>query len=123
MDYNIEFGKYLRLLREKNGYSLRKLAKISDISPYYISYLENGKKTNPSIKILAKLFKALNMSKPEIEKFLDLYAKTNNSVSCDIVDFIMENDDIRETIRSKRDEPGSSPSWDDFIKKIYNGNL
>ena len=122
MNYNIEFGKYLKTIREKNGYSLRELARMSDITPYYISYLENGKKTNPSVEIMAKLFKVLNMSKLEIERFLDLYAKVNNCVSYDIVDFVMENDDIREYIRSKRDEPDSSPGWDDFIKKIYNGN-
>ncbi len=122
MNNNNEFGKYLKTIREKNGYSLRELGRISSITPYYISYLENGKKTNPSIEIMAKLFKALNMSKLEIERFLDLYAKVNNCVSYDIVDFIMENDDIREYIRSKRDEPDSSPGWDDFIKKIYNGN-
>ena len=122
MNNNNEFGKYLKIIREKNGYSLRELGRISGITPYYISYLENGKKTNPSVEIMAKLFKALNMSKLEIERFLDLYAKANNCVSYDIVDFIMENDDIREYIRSKRDEPDSSPGWDDFIKKIYNGD-
>ena len=122
MNNNNVFGKYLKTIREKNGYSLRELERISGVTPYYISYLENGKKTNPSVEIMAKLFKALNMSKLEIERFLDLYAKVNNCVSYDIVDFIMENDDIREYIRSKRDEPDSSPGWDDFIKKIYNGN-
>lgn len=122
MNNNNEFGKYLKIIREKNGYSLRELGRISGITPYYISYLENGKKTNPSVEIMAKLFKALNMSKLEIERFLDLYAKANNCVSYDIVDYIMGNDDIREYIRFKRDEPDSSPGWDDFIKKIYNGD-
>lgn len=115
---NNELGQYISELRVRMGYSQLKLAELVGVTQYYISYLESGTKSNPSIKIMAALFKALNMSKEEIEKFLDIHAKLNGCVSYDIADFIMENDEVRRAIRSERDKPNSSPDWEDFIDKI-----
>ncbi len=113
-----EFGKYIYELRIRAGYSQIRLAELTGVTPYYISYLESGRKKNPSIKIMAKMFSALNMSKEEIEKFLDIHAKENGCVSYDIADYIMENEDVRVSLRKSRDEPLSSPNWNDFINKI-----
>ena len=104
---NNELGQYIYELRIKEGYSQAKLAD-----------LESGKKSNPSISVMAKLFDALNMNKDEIEKFLDIHAKLNGCVSYDIADFIMKNDDIRKAIRSERDNSKKSPDWQDFIEKM-----
>ena len=72
------------------------------------------------------MFVVLKMSKSEIEHFLDLHAKANGIVSYDIAEYIMQNDGIREEIRSSRDKQGASPNWDDFInsfiKWIITGN-
>lgn len=115
---NNELGQYIYELRIKEGYSQAKLAELVGVTPYYISYLESGKKSNPSISVMAKLFDALNMNKDEIEKFLDIHAKLNGCVSYDIADFIMKNDDIRKAIRSERDNSKKSPDWQDFIEKM-----
>lgn len=64
------------------------------------------------------MFVALKMSNSEIEHFLGLHAKANGIVSYDIVEYIMQNDDIREEIRSARDRQGASPNWEDFIKNF-----
>lgn len=79
-------------LRVRMGYSQLKLAELVGVTQYCISYLESGSKSNPSIKIMAALFKALSMSKEEIKKFLDIHAKLNGCVSYNIADFIMENE-------------------------------
>lgn len=113
-----ELGQYIYELRIKAGYSQTKLAELVGVTSYYISYLESGKKSNPSIKVMAKLFGELNMSKTEIEKFLDIHAKLNGCVSYDIADFIMANDEVRRAIRSERDKPDSLPDWNAFIAKI-----
>lgn len=78
---NNEMGQYISELRVKMGYSQVKLAELVGVTQYYISYLESGTKSNPSIKIMAALFRALNMNKEEIEKFLDIHAKLNGCVS------------------------------------------
>lgn len=116
-----EFGKYIYELRTSRNLTLSQLAEKVDISPYYISYMESGTKRNPSIEIMARMFKALEMSKQEIEHFLDLHAKANNCVSYDIVDFIMENPEVRAIIRAQRDKVDSVSNWNDFMNKIYNG--
>lgn len=116
--YNNEFGKYIRFLRTNRNLSLTQLAEQLSITPYYISYLENGKKSNPSRKLMAKMFKVLRMDKKDIEHFLDLHAKANNCVSYDVVDFIMTNGDILELIRAARDRPEAVPNWNDFLEKI-----
>lgn len=115
---NNELGQYIYELRTKAGYSQAKLAEIINVTAYYISYLESGKKSNPSISVMAKLFDALNMNKDEIEKFLDIHAKLNGCVSYDIADFIMENDDIRRAIRIERDSSREYSDWQDFIEKM-----
>lgn len=109
------FGQYLRSLRNDRGYSLRELASKIEITPYYLCYIENGTKSNPSIKVIARLFKTLKMNKNEIETFLDLHAKANDCVSLDIVQYIMEHDEIRESVRHERDKDGAVPNWDEFI--------
>lgn len=111
----IEFGKYIRELRIKRNLSLSGLAKLVGITPFYISYMESGKKTNPDAQIMGRMIQAMKLNKQEIEQFLDLHAKANGCVSYDIVEYIMQHDEIREAIRSERDKLGASPSWEDFL--------
>ena len=103
---NKNFGEYVRKLRTERNYSLKQLAEEIEITPYYLSYIESGRKTNPNQRIIARMFVVLKMSKSEIEHFLDLH------------EYIMQNDNIREEIRSARDKQGASPNWDDFIKNF-----
>lgn len=116
--YNNEFGRYIRFLRTDRNLSLTQLAEQLGITPYYISYLENGQKRNPSRKVMARLFITLKMSKDEIEHFLDLHAQAVGCVSYDVVDFIMSNKEILQAVRAARDNPEAVPNWNDFIEKI-----
>ena len=54
-------GKKIRDLRIKKGMSLTKLAKVSGISKSYLSFIERGKQTNPSIEVIEKISKALSV--------------------------------------------------------------
>ena len=51
---NKELGKYLRDIREQLGYSIYDVNKLCDISPSYLSLMENGKR-KPSAIILKKI--------------------------------------------------------------------
>lgn len=42
------------------------------------------------------------------------------SAMIDIVQYIMQHDEVRETIRSARDQPDVSPNWEDFINSFIN---
>ena len=114
---NETFGKYVSYLRTSRDYSLRELAEMIDLSPYYLCSIENGRRTNPNIKTLGKIYLALDLRKEEMEKLLDLYAKANGQASADIVDYIMENNDTRLQLRKERDSV-SEQYWNIFIEKI-----
>lgn len=111
------FGKYVSYLRTDRDFSLREFAEMIDLSPYYLCSIENGRRTNPNIKTLGKMYLALNLRKEEMEKLLDLYAKANGQASADIIDYIMENDDTRLLLRKERDSV-SKQYWNIFIEKI-----
>ncbi|WP_017755130.1 helix-turn-helix domain-containing protein [Calidifontibacillus oryziterrae] len=52
-------GKKIRDLRIKRGLSLSELAKLSGVSKSYLSFIERGKQTNPSIEVVEKIAAAL----------------------------------------------------------------
>jgi len=56
----------LREIRELEKIGLNKLARITDMSPSYISQLERGMKVNPSKDTMEKISKALNRSVQEV---------------------------------------------------------
>lgn len=112
------FGGYLCCLRKSRELSLRSLAERINVSPFYLSLIENGKKCNPSLEILGRIYAELKLSKAEMETLLDLHAECNGCVSYDIAYYIGKNKDIREYIRSERDKNDSISSWDNFISDI-----
>lgn len=57
----MEFGSYIKEIRNEKGLSLRELSKRSGISHPYLSQLENGKNKNPSPDIIEKLSKGLGV--------------------------------------------------------------
>ncbi|MEE0865557.1 MAG: S24 family peptidase [Clostridia bacterium] len=64
----LEFGQFLRDIREKLGYSTYDVNKLCDISPSYLSLLETGKR-KPSAIILKKIAPIYNLD------YIDLYEK------------------------------------------------
>lgn len=63
-----ELGFYLKTIRESLGYTIYDVNKLCDISPSYLSLMENGKR-KPSAVILKKLAPIYNVN------YLDLYEK------------------------------------------------
>lgn len=56
---NLNFNEKLKYYREKSNISKSELARIIGVSPSYITKLENGEKTNPSLGVQLKLANAL----------------------------------------------------------------
>ena len=63
-----ELGQYLKTIRESLGYSIYDVNKLCNISPSYLSLMENGKR-KPSAVILKKLAPIYNVN------YIDLYEK------------------------------------------------
>ncbi|MGB9866744.1 MAG: transcriptional repressor LexA [Bacillota bacterium] len=62
----MSFGKYLKSLRERKGFSVRQLALLAGISNGYLSQVETGQRGTPSPEILKKLAKPLGVSYEEL---------------------------------------------------------
>lgn len=62
------FGKNIRKIREKKGYGINELSRISGVNASYISALERDEKKNPSVEILTKLANSLEVNINEIIK-------------------------------------------------------
>lgn len=87
---NKELGKYLKTIREQLGYSIYDVNKLCEISPSYMSLMENGKR-RPSPIILKKLSSIYHISCD------DLYIKAGYS---ELIDVSIErnSDDILKKI-------------------------
>ncbi len=62
----IEFGKYLRGLREGKGCSLRDVQSRVNISPGYLSLIEAGERNPPGAEFLRKLARYYDVSPAEM---------------------------------------------------------
>lgn len=69
--------KVLRLLRIANDLSIKELSDKSGISVSYITDIEKGVKSKPSIEIIEKYSKALDVSKSTIMFFEEEYSSKN----------------------------------------------
>lgn len=56
----------LKSIRKEKGITLAELAEECGISAGYLSHLENGSRTHPSIEVMEKIAKALNKTIFEI---------------------------------------------------------
>ena len=61
-------GKRIKRLRQKKGYSISELAKFASVSKSYLSQLERGLQTNPSLQFLRKIAIALDSN---VDYFLE----------------------------------------------------
>ena len=68
-------GETIKEMREKRNMSKAELARSIEVSPAYITMIENGKKTNPSMDILKKIALVLK---------IPLYDLITTSVEVDI---------------------------------------
>lgn len=76
---NKELGHYLKTIREELGYSIYDVNKLCEISPSYLSLMENGKR-RPSAIILKKLAPIYSLSYIELYKkagYIDLIEDEN----------------------------------------------
>ena len=72
-------GKKIKRLRQQKGYSITELGKLADVSKSYLSQLERGLQTNPSLQFLVKVSKPLDTS-------IDLLLQESKANKCRNID-------------------------------------
>lgn len=85
-----QLGYVLRLLRiANNNMSIKELSQKTNIASNYVSEIESGKK-NPSLEILAKYSKALNIRESTILYFAELNKKENSTYQTLLIKILEE---------------------------------
>ncbi len=117
------FGTFINEKRLDKDISLRSFSKMIDISPEYLSKLENDLRSAPKDVILEKIADKLLLSIEEKELLFDLAAesKPNLSLASDLIEYIHENEIVHKTLRVANRYKISTGEWqqvfDDIAKK------
>ncbi len=100
------FGSYLRKVRSFKNTSLRQLAKELNITPAYLSDIENGNNKPPDKALLMRIVELLDVgSSPKIKwNLFDLAAKARNDIPIDVKEYILNNIKILEAIRYAKEK-------------------
>lgn len=110
---NVEFGQYLRSVRQAKKISIRQLAKAVSKTPTYISDIEKSNNKPPERELLDRIIATLHLEEfPDIRnKLYDLAAKERKDVPADIKEYLMENESILKIIRSTKESPNEKQIW------------
>ena len=106
-----EFGRILKIIRINCGDSAREMAKKLNMSPSYLSTIENGKrKIPPDMEEL--LIRAYNLSETDKEKIRKACVESSSTVKINLTELAEKKKEIIfEMSRGNLD--------DDTVDKIY----
>ena len=111
------FGSYVREKRMARGLSLRGLAAKLEVSPVYMSNMENDRRPAPTKEKMDRLIEILGLCQADTELLLDLAAKSKTQrVSADLPEYIMERDIVRAALAKEVD--ATDEEWQEFIDRI-----
>lgn len=116
----VTFGSYISEKRLEKYISLRAFSNMIDISPEYLSKLENGLRAAPRYEILERIAKKLSLSSGEKEKLFDLAAesKSNLSLASDLVEYICNNEIVHKTLRIAKRCKLTTEEWQEIYDNI-----
>ena len=117
MENEKSFGRFLISKRQEKEISARQLAIALDYSAAYICDIEKDRRHVPD-EILEKLPVLLHLSEEEKEEMYDLAARSRNTVSADLPEYIMEKDIVRAALRTAKKHNATDKQWEDFIRRI-----
>ena len=118
------FGSYVREKRMARGLSLRGLAAKLEVSPVYMSNMENDRRPAPTKEKMDRLIEILGLCQADTELLLDLAAKSKTQrVSADLPEYIVLQDThlctgtVMDNIRYGKLD-ATDEEWQEFIDRI-----
>ena len=69
-------------------------------------------------EILEQLPRLLLLDEAETNEMYDLAAKSRNTISADLPDYIMKKDIVRAALRTAKKHNVTDKQWEDFIRRI-----
>ena len=108
---NITFGSFIAEKRKAHKFNLRDTAKHLNIAYGYLCDIEQSRRPAPNGDFVERISAFLNLDKSEHELLLDLAAKSRNTVSADLPDYIMEKDIVRAALRVAKEVDATDEEW------------
>lgn len=119
---NLPFGEFVKQRRESLGKTQKGFAMEVEISPAYLSDIENGNRRAPE-KYLARFAKALKITTPEdLNEFYDMAGISQRGQHSDINTYIDDKPSARRAFRTAMDEGWTDDDWRELIKFIKRKN-
>lgn len=120
----MKFGEYLRQKRLEKNMKAKTFAELLDISPAYLSSLENGSRQPPSYELLEKIASILKLSTDERYLLFDLAGENKKppEISEDLTEYIYQNPQIIEILRYAMKCNLSDREWliiSNFVYRAY----
>ena len=113
------FGSFIRNRRMARGLTLRSMAAKLDLSPVYMSNIENDRRAAPTQEHLERMAMLLQLDKADRERMLDMAARSRQDrVSADLPDYIMDREIVRAALRTAREAGATDQEWQEFIDRI-----
>ena len=118
MSSNLPFGEFVKQRRESLGKTQRGFAIEVEISPAYLSDIENGNRRAPE-KFLARFAKALNItSQDDLNDFYDMAGISQKGQHSDINTYIDDKPSARLALRTAMDTDWTDEDWRELIEII-----
>ena len=119
------FGAFINEKRLRKDISLRAFSKMIDISPEYLSKIENDLRAAPKDKVLERIANALILSTEEREMLFELAAESKPyaSLALDLVGYIKENEMVYKTLRIAKRYNIKNKEWQEIYEFIINKHM
>lgn len=95
----MNFGSFLRELREKRKLRQEDLAKSINVSTVYICDIEKGRRNPPDVDKLRTWEKQLGLLDNEAAKFYDLAGQERKELPPDVVEYMIKHPEASAAIR------------------------
>lgn len=119
---NLPFGEFVKRRRESLGKTQKGFAIEVEISPAYLSDIENGNRRAPE-KYLERFAKALAITTPEdLNEFYDMAGVSQKGQHSDINMYIDDKPSARRAFRTAMDEGWTDDDWRELIDIIKRKN-
>ena len=120
----MKFGDFLRQKRLEKNMKSKTMSELLDISPAYLSSLENGSRQPPSYELLEKIATILKLNTDESYLLFDLAGENKNppEISKDLTEYIYQNPQIIEILRYAMKCNLSDREWliiSNFVYRAY----
>ena len=115
---NMKFGEFVKQRRESLGKTQKGFATEVEISPAYLSDIENGNRRAPE-KFLARFAQALEITTQDaLNEFYDMAGVSQRGQHSDINTYIDDKPSARLALRTAMENDWTDEDWRELIARI-----